>query len=167
MNPCPCGFYPDRTRCRCSQQQVAKYLSKISKPLLDRIDICAESSSISYEDIQSNAEGEDSKTIRKRVECARQIQEERFKNSEIKFNSSMKKNDLMCFCKLGEQEREFLGKVFKNQGLSVRGYEKILKVSRTIADLEGKETIRKKHLAEAVGLRNLEGKYWGEIYGQS
>ena len=167
MNPCPCGFYPDRTRCRCSQQQVSKYLSKISKPLLDRIDICAESSLSSYEDILSDTGGENSKSIRERVECARQRQKERFQNSEIKFNSSMKKNDLMYFCKLGEQEREFLGKVFKNQGLSVRGYEKILKVSRTIADLEGEETIRKRHLAEAVGLRNLEGKYWGEIYGQS
>lgn len=167
LNPCPCGFFPDRTRCRCSEQQVRKYLSKISKPLLDRIDICAESRAVTYEELQERKSGESSASIRKRVEEARMIQRKRFKGQGIYFNSSMNKVQIEEACCLGKREQEFLKRVYENLGLSVRGYEKILKVSRTIADLEGSEKIRKKHLAEAVGLRSLEGKYWGEIYGRS
>ncbi len=166
LNPCPCGFFPDQTRCRCSDQQVRKYLSRISKPLLDRIDICAESGAVTYEDLQAKKGGESSASIRKRVEEARKIQKSRFKSLGIYFNSSMNKALIEEFCSLGKREQEFLKKVYENLGLSVRGYGKILKVSRTIADLEGSETIRKNHLAEAVGLRSLEGKYWGGIYGR-
>ena len=167
MNPCACGFFPDRTRCRCSEQQVRKYLSRISKPLLDRIDICAESGAVTYEELQENKGGESSASIRARVEGARRIQKKRFEGQGMHFNSSMKKAQIREFCSLGKKEQEFLKSVYENLGLSVRGYEKILKVSRTIADLEGCDIIKKDHLAEAVGLRSLEGKYWGGIYGQS
>ena len=165
MNPCACGFFPDRARCRCSEQQVRKYLSRISKPLLDRIDICAESGAVTYEELQERKGGESSSSIRTRVEGARQIQKKRFEGQEIYFNSSMNKAQIQESCGLGRREQEFLKRVYENLGLSVRGYEKILKVSRTIADLEGCEKIKKDHLAEAVGLRSLEGKYWGGIYG--
>lgn len=167
MNPCPCGYFPDRTRCKCSEQQVHKYLSTISKPLLDRIDICVESGVVTYEELQEQKGGESSASIRKRVEKARNIQKKRLENCGIYFNSSMKRTQIEEFCTLGKREKEFLKKVYENMGLSVRGYEKIRKVSRTIADLEGSEQIRIDHLAEAVGLRSLEGKYWGGIYGRS
>jgi len=167
LNPCPCGFFPDRTRCRCSELQVRKYLSRISKPLLDRVDICAESRAVTYEELQERKGGESSADIRRRVEDARKIQKKRFKGCGIYFNSSMNKSQIEKFCSLGNEEQKFLKKVYENLALSVRGYEKILKVSRTIADLNGSERIRKDHLAEAVGLRSMEGKYWGGIYGRS
>jgi len=167
LNPCPCGFFPDRTRCRCSELQVRKYLSRISKPLLDRIDICAESGAVTYEELQERKGGESSAAIRRRIENARKIQKKRLKGCGIYFNSSMNKAQIEESCSLGNEEQKFLKKVYENLGLSVRGYEKILKVSRTIADLDGSERIRKDHLAEAVGLRSMEGKYWGGIYGRS
>ncbi len=167
MNPCSCGFYPDRAKCRCSEQQVYKYLSRISKPLLDRIDICAESRIVTYEELERKSGGESSDLIRKRIEAARKIQAKRYESQRIYFNSFMKKAEIEKFCVLGKAEREFLRKIYETQGLSARGYEKLLKVSRTIADLEGSEKIGKNHLAEAAGLRSLEGKYWGGVYGQS
>lgn len=165
MNPCPCGFYPDRSRCRCSEQQVRTYLSRISKPLLDRIDICAESKAVSYDELQEKKGGESSASIRKRVEIARTIQKERFKECGIYFNRAMNKAQIEEFCCLGKIESEFLKKVYDHLGLSARSCDKILKVSRTIADLEESHKITKRHLAEAVGLRSLEGKYWGGMYG--
>ncbi len=166
LNPCPCGFFPDPARCRCSEQQVRKYLSRISKPLLDRIDICAESGAVTYDELQEKKGGESSAAIRKRVEEARKIQRERLKGQRIYFNSSMNKVQIEEACGLERKEQEFLKKVYENLGLNARGYEKILKVARTIADLEASEKITRNHLAEAVGLRSLEGKYWGEIYGR-
>jgi len=167
MNPCPCGYYPDRTRCRCSELQVRKYLNRISKPLLDRIDICTETRAVTYEELQQGKGGEASAAIRQRVETARMIQKERFKGCGIYFNSGMNKGQMEEFCVLEKCEKEFLKKIYDSFGLSARGYEKILKVSRTIADLEGSETITKSHLAEAAGFKSPEGKYWGGIYGHS
>ena len=166
MNPCLCGYYPDRSRCRCSEQQIRRYLGRISKPLLDRIDICAESGAVTYEELQQKKGGETSAAIRQRVEAARVIQKERFADCGIYFNSAMKRAQLEKYCVLEKREKDFLKKVYDSFGISARGYEKILKISRTIADLAGSERITKDHLAEAVGLRSLDGKYWGGIYGQ-
>lgn len=165
MNPCPCGFYPDRTKCRCSESQVNKYLGRISKPILDRFDICAESSPVSYKDLKQGVKGEASASIRIRIEQARSMQMERFKGTRIHFNSFMKKTDLERFCCLDKAEELFLKQIYESMGLSVRGYEKILKIARTIADLEGAEKMTKNHLAEAAGLRSREGRFWGGIYG--
>lgn len=167
MNPCVCGYYPDRAKCRCSEQQVYKYLSRISKPLLDRIDICVESRMITYEELEKKDGGESSASIRSRIEAARKIQEKRFEGHKIYFNSSMRKGEIERFCILEKSDREYLKKIYESQKLSARGYEKLLKISRTIADLEGSENIQKAHLAEAAGLRSLEGKYWGGLHGQS
>ncbi len=134
---------------------------------MDRIDICAESGAVTYEELRERKGGESSASIRKRIEDARKIQKKRLKGHGIYFNSSMNKAQIEESCCLGKEEQGFLKKVYENLGLSVRGYEKILKVSRTIADLDGSERIRKEHLAEAVGLRSMEGKYWGGIYGRS
>lgn len=166
MNPCSCGFYPDRSKCRCSEQQVNKYLSRISKPLLDRIDICAESRTVTYEELEEKSTGETSESIRRRIEAARQIQAERYQGKRIYFNSSMKRAEIDRFCVMDGAERALLRKIYETQGLSARSYEKLLKLSRTIADLEGSEKIMKRHLAEAAGLRSLEGKYWGGVYGK-
>lgn len=160
-NPCPCGFYPDRNRCSCTELQVNRYLGKISRPLLDRIDICVEAAPVSYSDIRQDRKNESSSEIRQRVEQARQIQKERFKDSGIYFNSEMGSREIREYCGLRPEDDRFLQQVFKHMGLSVRGCHKILKVARTAADLAGEKQISREHLSEAVGYRSLEEKYWG------
>lgn len=166
MNPCPCGNYPDRKKCRCSKLQVSRYLGKISKPLLDRIDICAEAGPVTCEELLEKRGGEASAPIRERVERAHRIQRERFCEEGIFFNSAMKGSHIEKYCSLRENEKNFLKQIYTCLGLSARGYEKLLKVARTIADLEGCQQIEKRHLAEAAGLRSIEGKYWGKAYDQ-
>ena len=161
MNPCKCGYYPDRSRCTCTEPQIQRYLSRISKPLLDRIDICAEAVPMKYEELKDKGKGEPSGAIRERIEAARVIQRQRFEGSGIYFNSAMNGAQIGDFCRLGQLEQVFLKRIFEHMGLSARGYGKILKVARTIADLEGSGEIKKEHLAEAAGLRSLEEKYWG------
>lgn len=164
MNPCDCGFYPDRNKCTCSETQVRHYLRRISKPLLDRIDLCAEAAPVTYDEIHDKSPDlESSAVIRLRVEAARQIQKKRFEDLDLYFNSRMRGSELARFCGLGVEEERFLKKVFTSLDLSARAYGKILKVARTIADLEGSEEIRKVHLAEAIGFRSLEDKYWGKV----
>ena len=161
MNPCKCGYYPDRSRCKCTEAEVRRYLSRISKPLLDRIDLFAEAAPVTYEELGSGRQGESSAEIRKRVEQARVIQKDRLAGTGIFFNSGMKPNQIEAFCRLTEPEETFMKTIYETMGLSARGYGKVLKVARTIADLEGCERIRKEHLAEAVGFRSFEEKYWG------
>lgn len=163
MNPCPCGYYPDRNRCSCTSGQVQKYLGKISRPLLDRIDICVEMSPVTYRDIRGGEENEPSACIRERVERARAIQRKRFEELPIFFNSEMKNRDIKRFCVLGIKEEEFLKSTFGRMQLTARGCHKILKVARTIADLDGTEQIAKHHLSEAIGYRELENKYWKKV----
>lgn len=163
MNPCQCGFFPDRTRCNCSEWQVRQYLGKISKPLLDRIDICVESAPVSYEDLKTNKKEESSETIKKRVIQAQRIQQERFKGSQYLFNSRMTGQQISRYCALSTEDDIFVKQIFETMKLSVRGYNKILKVARTIADLAGDENISREHLCEAVAYRSLDEKYWGGI----
>lgn len=155
MNPCPCGYYPDRSRCRCTQWQVRRYIGKISRPILDRIDITVEASPVAYREFRKKEKNEPSAAIRQRVVMAQKIQQERGQ-----FNGEMGAKEVEAYCKLGEEEEEYLQQVYQKMGLSARGCHKILKVARTIADLEGKERIGKIHLSEAVGYRSLEEKYW-------
>ena len=162
MNPCPCGYYPDRSRCSCNDEQVRRYLGRISRPLLERIDICVETAPVSFEDIRGERENEASSVIRERVERAGEIQRRRFLGSGIFFNSEMGNRMVERYCGLGDQEEEFMKRAFQEKRLSARGYHKILKVARTIADLDGKEQIDRLHLCEAIGYRDLEEKYWGK-----
>ncbi len=159
-NPCPCGHYPDRNRCRCSEAQIRRYLGKISKPILDRIDICTETSPVGFDELKGGKKAESSARIRARVEAVRQIQKRRFAGRKIGFNSQMTAADLQVFCRLKRQEELFFRNFYQRNGLSVRAYSKILKVARTIADLDGSEEIGYAHLCEAVGYRSLEAKYW-------
>ena len=161
MNPCNCGFYPDRSRCNCSINQVKRYLSKISEPLLDRIDICTEVVCVPIERLQKESEGENSKTIKERVERARVIQQERYKDIGIYFNSQLSSSQVKKYCVLTKKEQEMMEQIFKKYKLSTRAYQKILKVARTIADLEGEEQIKTIHLSEAFFYRSVDKKYWG------
>ncbi|HHU74986.1 MAG TPA: YifB family Mg chelatase-like AAA ATPase [Clostridiales bacterium] len=162
MNPCNCGYYPDRNICHCTLNQVKRYLGKISQPLLDRFDLCIEALRINYQDLEGKVQEEKSSEIRKRVQRARKIQLERYQNQNIFFNSQLTPKTIKKYCKLGSKEQSILEQAFIKMNLSARAYHRILKVARTIADLEGCETIGVKHLSEAICYRNLDQKYWGE-----
>lgn len=150
-NPCKCGYYPDRSRCRCSENEVKRYLQKISRPLLDRIDLHAETSQIEYGDLTGNAiEEESSQTIRDRVLMAHTIQKERFREYSVSFNAQMSTSMINQFCKLGPWEAEWMEKIYTGKQLTARSYHKMLKVARTIADLDGSEEIGLQHLSEAL-----------------
>ena len=159
-NPCPCGYHGDkRRRCTCSQNAINKYLSKLSGPLLDRIDIQVEASSLSF-DTLSEAKGESSEDIKKRVTRARLIQKERFE-SDTRLNSDMKtEDDFKRYCPLDDDCKALLENAFKVLGLSMRGYNSLMTVTRTIADLDGAKDINITHLSEAISYRRLENKYW-------
>ena len=161
MNPCPCGYFGDGTdRCKCSALAVRKYLSKISGPILDRIDLQLEVSAVKYEEISDNTKAESSEAIRARVENAREIQAERFKGLPIFANSQIESGDIKRFCPLSGEAEETLKNAFNNLGLSARGYDRIIKTSRTIADLDGSEIISDSHLLEALSYRSLDRKYF-------
>lgn len=161
MNPCPCGFlgHPKR-KCTCPKGAVQKYLSKISGPLLDRVDIHIEVPPVDFSDLSREGNEESSAAIKERVEKARKLQRERFKGTKITSNARMDSAAVRKFCVLSSDAAEFLKSAFDRLDLSARAYERILKVARTIADLDGKETIEKKHIMEGVQYRSLDRKYW-------
>ncbi len=162
MNPCPCGFLGDpKHECSCNQGQINKYLSKISGPLLDRMDIQIEVSPVYYDDLNSNAKEECSKDIKERVIKARKIQLERYKDLDIYTNSQLSAKHLAKYCRVDKASQELLKLAFDNLGLSARAYSKILKLARTIADLEASNSITEIHVAEAIQYRSLDRKYWG------
>lgn len=156
MNPCPCGYYPDMERCRCTPSEIRRYLRRVSGPILDRIDICVEAQPVEFCDIAGRTAGESSAQIRERVMGARQRQEERFTGTGLRFNADMKAADVERFCRLEDKEKSFMEQMFTTMKLSARGYHRILKVARTIADLEGCAQIEEKHLAEAICYRQME-----------
>lgn len=159
MNPCPCGYYGSDKECNCSSQTIKKYIGKISGPLLDRIDIQVEVSSVKYENLNSKNAEESSEEIRKRVEETRKIQLERYKEIEIFSNSELTPKLIEKYCKLDYKCKEILEKAFDKLGLSARAYGRILKVARTIADMEKSDNIKSMHLLEAIQYRSLDKKY--------
>ena len=163
MNPCPCGYYNHpNVSCTCAAGSVSKYLNKISGPLLDRIDIQIEVVPVPFKDLSAMRDGEPSSVIRERVLRARKIQQERFKDKEsIHCNAQMTPKMLKEYCKLDEAGVDLLKRAMEKLGLSARAYDRILKVSRTIADLEGSKNIENPHLAEAIGYRSLDRETWG------
>jgi magnesium chelatase family protein len=161
MNPCPCGYFGHPSRqCSCPDGAAARYVNKISGPLLDRLDIHVEVPPVNYDQLSSKAKGESSETIRKRVNEARNFQLERYQNAGILANASLTAPMLQKFCPMDDQAKETLRRVFDKLGLSARGYDRILKVARTIADLDKSEVIRTPHIAEAIQYRTLDRKYW-------
>ena len=161
MNPCPCGFYGSKEKeCTCTPQVIQKYMGKISGPLLDRIDIQVEVTPVKYEKLQGTENIETSKKIKERVDKARKIQQNRYKELKIHSNSQLTPILIEKYCKLGKKEKLILKKAFDTLGLSARAYGRILKVARTIADLDEKENIEISHITEAIQYRNLDKKYW-------
>lgn len=160
MNPCSCGYYPDRNKCNCSAVMVKRYLGKISKPLLDRFDICIETMNIDFKELHTKKKEESSSDIRERISKAHQIQADRYKNYNIRYNSQLSPKTIKKFCHLEVKEQELLEKAFIKMNLSARAYHRILKVARTIADLDNSEKITVKHLSEAICYRSLDEKYW-------
>lgn len=164
MNPCPCGNYGDSEKeCTCTPLEIHRYLRKISGPLLDRIDIHVEVKRTKYDKLISRTETETSLEIQKRVNLARKIQRERYKKYNIYSNSELSTQMIEKFCKLDERSEKVLQTSFEKLKLSVRAYEKILKIARTIADLEQKENIQYKHIAEAIQYRSLDRRYDNRI----
>lgn len=161
MNPCKCGYFGDsRRQCTCTPNQINRYRSKISGPLLDRIDIQVEVSNVDYNDLSSTVKGESSSTVKERVNRTRKIQIERYKGLNIYSNSQLDAGMLQKFCPLGEDENNMLKAAFDSLGLSARAHSRILKVARTIADLEQSERIKTEHIAEAIQYRSLDRKYF-------
>lgn len=160
MNPCKCGQFPNLERCRCTPAMRKQYLGRISRPLLDRMDICVEAAAVTYSDIAGRSINESSASIRRRVEAARKVQRERFAGTNVSCNGEMNGGQVKAFCVLGRAESRFMANIFKELRLSARMYDKILKVARTAADLEGAEKISRRHLSEAVSYVRIKEKYW-------
>ena len=164
MNPCPCGAYPSQS-CTCTPGQIQNYLGKLSQPFLDRMDICVEAPKVEYEALKPvgnmRSLEESSAEIRDRVCKAREIQNKRYQGEETRFNAMMNVGELEKYCALGMEEEALMQQAFDRLSLTARSYHKILKVARTIADLEGRGQIGTSHLAEAIGYRTLDKKYWG------
>ena len=161
MNPCPCGYYGHPTRkCICSMKKVTSYLSKISGPLLDRFDLHIDVAPVAYGDLSARTSEESSADIRRRVMAARAIQEERFRGTSITCNALITPNRLQKMCPMDDGAETMMKDVFDKLGLSARAYDRILKVARTIADLNSCEVISRRHVAAAVQYRSLDRKYW-------
>ena len=163
MNPCPCGYFGHpRRKCICPPKKVSSYLSKISGPLLDRFDLHIEVAPVEFEDLASKAHEESSAEIRRRVIAARKIQEERFRGTSITCNALITPDKLQELCPMDDGAEAMMKSVFDALGLSARAYDRILKVARTIADINGCEVISRRHVAEAAQYRSLDRKYWNE-----
>lgn len=160
MNPCPCGNYPDLNRCTCTTTQIQKYVGKLSQPFLDRIDLCVEVQKVQYSHLAGSRKEENSQRIRERIIRAREIQAERYAGEGILTNAQLGMQRIEEFCGLGKLEKEIMEKSYERLGLSARSYHKVLRVARTIADLDGKENIDGKHLREALSYRTIDYGYW-------
>jgi len=161
MNPCECGYYgSDIKKCTCNPNSIRRYVSKISGPMLDRIDLHIGVKPVEYEKLALNKKTETSKEIKERVDEARKIQIKRYKNLGILCNAELDSSLLDEFCKLDKKSRKIMEKAFERFGLSARAHDKILKIARTIADLDKSERIQYKHIAEAIQYRSLDTKYF-------
>ena len=162
MNPCPCGFFGHPTReCICSQNSVHKYLNRISGPMLDRLDLHVEVPPVDYEALSSNKTEESSAEIRARVNKARRIQQERYKGTGVTCNARLTPSLLKKYCVMSDEASKYLQLSFERLGMSARAYDRILKVARTVADLDSSKIIEKKHIFTAISFRSLDRKYWG------
>ena len=162
MNPCPCGFFGHPNReCTCSPNAVRKYLNKISGPMLDRMDLHIEVPPVDFEALNSKKPEESSEIIRDRINKARKIQNERYKDTQINCNARLTPALLKKYCVMSNEAATVLERAFDNLGMSARAYDRILKVARTIADLAGDEIIHIEHIAQAIQFRSLDRKYWG------
>ncbi len=155
MNPCGCGSYPDRQKCRCSESSIRRHYEKLSQPLLDRIDLCVEAESLSYGELTGEEANEPSAAIRERVLKCHSLQSARYRDEDFSYNSRIPGAKIGLYCPLGAKEQAYMETVYTKEGLTARTYHKVLRVARTIADLEGSGAILRRHLAEAVCYRDM------------
>ena len=162
MNPCPCGYHGSKRECKCSWMQIQRYVGKISGPLLDRIDIHIDVPAVQFNELRGRGApaGESSDVVRERVIRAREIQLGRLNGDGVFSNSAMTPGQIRKFCALDAKSEGLLEQAMLRQGLSARAHDRILKVSRTIADLEGSENITSDHISEAINYRSLDRNYW-------
>ncbi|MDO4614078.1 MAG: YifB family Mg chelatase-like AAA ATPase [Lachnospiraceae bacterium] len=160
MNPCPCGHYPDMNRCTCSSREISRYMHRISRPLLDRIDLCVDAPAVSYAELKSRRPEQSSAEIRSLVQAAHLIQRERFRGSGIRFNSEIPPAAISQYCVMDSQSEKLLKDAFDRMKLSARGYHRIIRTARTVADLDGSREIRIPHISEAICYRSADSKYW-------
>ena len=161
MNPCPCGYFGSSRECKCSPMQIQRYVGKISGPLMDRIDIHIDVPAVKFNELRGRSpDGDSSEMIRARVMSARDVQLARFGSDGVYSNSAMSPKQIRTFCALDAQSEELLEKAMQRQGLSARAHDRILKVSRTIADLDHSENIQPTHISEAINYRSLDRNYW-------
>lgn len=160
MNPCSCGYYPDRNRCSCTEEQVKRYLRRISGPLLDRFDLCAEVKDVPGEYLWKNEKRKTSLEIRREICRVHEIQKERYAGTDIRFNGALCGKMTERYCRTDREGEKLLKKVYEKMNLSVRAYHKILKTARTAADLDGSENIEEEHISEAIFYRSLDRKFW-------
>lgn len=160
MNPCKCGYFPNFNRCTCSKQSVKNYLSRISQPLLDRIDLCVQIQEVPFSEITTKTENESSNTIRKRVERVHQIQHIRYQNECFSYNNEIPSSKIETYCKLNEECYLYMKKMYEEASLTARTYHRILKVARTIADMDESKEIALVHLQEAFLYRSMDKRYW-------
>ena len=160
MNPCPCGYFPDRGKCSCSEVEVKKYLSRISGPILDRIDVMTEAPRVDIRQLSADMRNESSAKIKARVMEARERQKSRYKGTRYRFNAELGAGDIKEYCRLGDKEQEMMEEAFTRMNLSARAYHKIIKVARTIADLDQKQNISTEHLGEAICYRMNDSRYY-------
>ena len=151
-NPCPCGYYPD-PKCNCTQPEILRYQNRMPGPILDRIDLTVDAPRVPVESLLQKKTAESSARIRERVMAAQERQQVRFREESISFNGEMNTPQTERYCALGRAEKQFVKEIFQRMNLSARAYHRILKVSRTIADLDAADRITEDHLAEAVGYR--------------
>ena len=160
MNPCKCGYYPDMQKCRCTAASIERYINRISQPLLDRIDICVETPQIKFEELNGTKKEECSDAIRERVIEVHAIQKKRYQNEDFQFNSQIPAARIAEYCALSKDQEKYMKKIYKQLNLTARSYHKILKVARTLADMDGSENILDAHLNEAVCYRNIDKRFW-------
>lgn len=163
MNPCACGHYPDRQRCRCTPAMLRRYIGRLSKPLLDRIDICAQAPAVTYRELAGREKNEASAAIRSRVRACHELQRARYLGQGFDCNSRIPAARIADYCALGEKEERYMEQVFGSRGLTARSYHKVLRVARTVADLDRSERIRIRHLSEAACYRSFDESFWGGL----
>lgn len=160
MNPCKCGYYPDMQKCRCSSVSIERYINRISQPLLDRIDICVAAMQIPFEELMGDYKEETSADIRTRVTETQERMKYRYRNEDFKFNSQIPAGKIGLYCKLQESQEHYMKEIYKDLNLTARSFHKILKVARTLADMEQSEQICDRHLKEAICYRSIDKKIW-------
>ena len=160
MNPCRCGYYPDMNKCHCTTRDLSRHITKISMPFVDRMDLCVEVPRVAFEQLTAKEESQTSKQLREEVILAHEMQKQRYQGTSYRFNADVKGADTETHFRIGKKEKQLLSDAFESLHLTARSYHKILKVARTVADLDGKQDVERSHILQAICYRNVDRKFW-------